>query len=94
MESFRSDELEKICIHESIHAKQYHTLDILIVELVSILFWFNPLITVLKKHLQEVHEYLADERIINSTDMKKSYYHLLLKQKTAENPPILSSEFS
>ncbi len=94
MESLSIDELEKICFHESIHAKQYHTLDILFVELVSILFWFNPLITVFKKHLLEVHEYLADDKIIKNTDMKKSYSQLLLKLSTEEVPPILSSAFS
>jgi len=89
-----SDELVKIYNHESIHASQYHTLDILFVELVSILFWFNPLIKMFKNHLLEVHEYLADEKIIKSPDMKKSYSHLLLKLSSEENPPILSSAFS
>ena len=94
LERLSSDELVKIYNHESIHASQYHTLDILFVELVSILFWFNPLIKLFKNHLLEVHEYLADEKIIKSPDMKKSYSHLLLKLSSEENPPILSSAFS
>jgi len=88
------NELENICFHESIHAKQYHTLDILFVELISTLFWFNPLITLFKQHILEVHEYLADEKIIKNTDMKKSYSQLLLKLSTEEISPILSSAFS
>ena len=94
LEHLSSDELEKICFHESIHSRQYHTLDLLFVEFVSVLFWFNPVITLYKKHLLEVHEYLADEKIINNTDMKKSYSLLLLKLSSEENPPILSSAFS
>ncbi len=94
LERLSSDELVKIYNHESIHASQYHTLDILFVELVSILFWFNPLIKMFKNHLLEIHEYLADEKIIKSPDMKKSYSHLLLKLSSEENPPILSSAFS
>lgn len=94
LERLSSDELEKICFHESIHAMQYHTLDILFVELISILLWFNPVIKMFKKHLLEVHEYLADQKIIKSTNMKKSYSLLLLKLSSEENPPILSSAFS
>jgi hypothetical protein len=90
----KGDEFEKICMHESIHVKQYHTLDILFVELVSILFWFNPLIYYFKIHLQEVHEYLADACIITNTDMKKSYSRLLLTLTSKAYPPILSSAFS
>jgi len=89
-----NDELVKIYKHESIHARQYHTLDILLIELISILFWFNPLIKMFKKHLHEVHEYLADESISNNTDMKKSYSLLLLKLSSEENPPLISSAFS
>jgi len=94
LENLSGDDLEKIYSHESIHARQYHTLDILFVELVSILFWFNPLIIKFKNHLLEVHEYLADEKIIENTDMKKSYSHLLLKLSSDKNPPIPFSAFS
>lgn len=94
LEGLSSDELVKIYNHESIHASQYHTLDILLVELVSILFWFNPLIKMFKNHLLEIHEYLADEKIIKSPNMRKSYSRLLLKLSSEENPPLLSSAFS
>jgi hypothetical protein len=94
LERLSSEELVKIYNHESIHASQYHTLDILFVELVSILFWFNPMIKMFKNNLLEIHEYLADEKIIKSPDMRKSYSHLLLKLSSEENPPILSSAFS
>ena len=89
-----NEELERIGNHEIIHAKQYHTADILFIELVSMFFWFNPLIKIFKEYLQEVHEYLADENILNNKAMKQSYSNLLLKLTTEENPPILSSAFS
>lgn len=92
--SLSSEEMERIGSHEIIHAKQYHTLDILFLELLSVLFWFNPLINIFKESLQEVHEYLADETILKNKAMKQSYSNLLLKLTTEENPPILSSAFS
>lgn len=94
LENISTEELERITSHEIIHSKQYHTVDILFVELMSVLLWINPLIKLYKIQLQEVHEYLADEKILKNTAMKKSYSSLLLKLTTEENPPLLSSAFS
>lgn len=94
LESLSSEEMERIGNHEINHAKQYHTLDNLFLELLSVLFWFNPLIKVFKDKLQEIHEYLADENILKNNTMKQSYSNLLLKLTTVENPPIPSSAFS
>jgi hypothetical protein len=73
-----SAELQTIKDHELIHVKQYHTLDILFVELVGILFWFNPLVSYLKRSLKEIHEYIVDESIAGKGENKKAYAHLLL----------------
>lgn len=94
LENMSDEEIDRIARHEVIHAKQYHTADILFFEVISIIFWFNPLINILKNYLQEVHEFLADEKILNNKTMKRSYSNLLLKLTSAENPPILSSAFS
>lgn len=89
-----ASDMERIFTHETIHARQRHSLDILFVELASAVFWFNPLMKVFRNYLTEVHEYLADELTINNTEMKKSYSHLLLKLTTEEQPFKLSSAFS
>ena len=46
--------------HESVHIRQWHTLDLFVVELIRILFFFNPFIHLIKKEMQLTHEYLAD----------------------------------
>jgi TonB family protein len=46
--------------HETVHMQQWHSLDILLLEVMKILFWFNPVLLLYKKSLQEVHEFLAD----------------------------------
>lgn len=73
-----SEELLVIKKHEMVHVKQYHTLDILFIELVGILFWFNPIVNYLKKSIKEIHEYIADERIAGHGENKKAYAQLLL----------------
>ncbi|UFH54625.1 TonB family protein [Spirosoma sp. KNUC1025] len=52
--------------HEEAHIRQYHTADILFVEIVQIAFWFNPVIWLYKRALQEVHEFLADHAVLKT----------------------------
>ena len=49
--------------HEEAHIRQRHTLDILFIELVRAALWFNPVLILYKRSLQEVHEFLADEAV-------------------------------
>jgi len=53
--------LDTILRHENIHIKQWHSLDILLIEMLKIVFWFNPVLWFYKVSIQEVHEFLADE---------------------------------
>jgi cell division protein FtsB len=78
-QNLSSDELQRIKDHEKIHARELHSVDVLFVELISILFWFNPLWIYLKKSIQEIHEYIVDEKIVESGKEKKNYAELLLK---------------
>lgn len=52
--------------HEAAHVRQYHWIDLLIVEFVSILLWFNPVMIFYKRSLKQQHEYLADRSAIKS----------------------------
>ncbi|UII30881.1 TonB family protein [Fulvivirga ulvae] len=71
-------EKEKIMEHEAVHVSQRHTLDIMVMELVKILFWVNPVAWWMHKSLRDVHEYLADQSIIKYAD-SESYSSLLAK---------------
>jgi len=46
--------------HEEAHIRQYHTVDVLFVEIMQAVFWFNPVLWGYKHALQEIHEFLAD----------------------------------
>ena len=56
---------DPILRHESVHIRQMHTLDVLLVEFLKVAFWFNPVLWFYKNSLQEVHEFLADEEAPN-----------------------------
>lgn len=93
-QNLSSDELQRIKDHEKIHARELHSLDVLFIELISILFWFNPLLIYLKKSIQEIHEYIVDEKIVERGKGKKDYAELLLKLASEVKGFNLSAGFS
>lgn len=73
-----ADEKDKIIRHEIVHAEKFHSLDILIVEILIILFWFNPLLSFFKKTLINIHEFQADEKAVENQDIQ-AYCSLLAR---------------
>lgn len=69
---------EIILRHEQIHIRQWHSLDLLLLELLRIPCWFNPLLWAYQRKLSEVHEFQADARAVQAN--KKEYYQQLLSQ--------------
>ena len=57
-------DIRRILAHEQVHIRQLHSLDILLMEVVLSLQWFNPFVWPYKKALQATHEYLADAGVI------------------------------
>ncbi|MDN3579873.1 M56 family metallopeptidase [Mucilaginibacter flavus] len=53
---------ELIIRHELVHIRQKHSADILFIELLRIINWFNPIIYLLQASVKTVHEYIADEQ--------------------------------
>jgi len=73
---------DQIIKHEEAHINGGHSFDILFLELLTILFWCSPLIYFYKKAIKTVHEYLADDTVLQTTSTKQ-YGHLLLSQSHA-----------
>lgn len=71
---------EKIVAHEMEHIKQGHTFDVLILEIMTVLQWFNPFMWILKRVIRENHEFLADKAVLNSGISTAYYKQLLLTQ--------------
>lgn len=76
----RDDGFRRILAHEEVHIRQQHTLDVLLMEAVLILQWFNPFVWPYKKALQATHEYLADSGVIAQGFSPVGYQLLMFEQ--------------
>lgn len=77
--AFESREIPaSVSIHEEAHARQLHTLDILIIELLQVLFWFNPFVHLMGRSIKLNHEFLADQAVIESGNSTNEYQQTLL----------------
>ena len=76
--SHTEDELSEILTHEQTHANQWHSIDVLVSEIVCIFCWFNPFTWLMKREIRTNLEYLADNRVLETGHDSKAYqYHLL-----------------
>ena len=91
---FQSGNLdEAILKHELAHAKQWHTLDILLINTLKTFFWFNPLLLLYKRSIQLNHEFLADAEVLNQLKDVTAYQNLLLNHIVAKGQTQFSSGF-
>ncbi|WP_225035289.1 M56 family metallopeptidase [Winogradskyella sp. SM1960] len=70
---------KEVVLHEETHAKQLHSIDIVLLELLQIIFWFHPLIYILKHHVKLNHEFLADQAVLQQGSDIKTYQTILLQ---------------
>ena len=90
---FEDGRIEKeLLIHEEAHCMQYHSIDVILIQLLTIIFWFNPLIWLFKNSILLNHEYLADNKALSGEDLN-NYQHILLKILLHNNSNILVSGF-
>ena len=80
--------------HEMSHVKNRHSLDVILMEIMISFQWFNPFIYKIKKELQNVHEYIADNEAIEKESDKSNYMMLLLQLCTADNYNTVANNFS
>lgn len=88
-----ADEKQQIIRHESVHARQWHSFDILLINLVKIAFWFNPLINLYKKSFIQLHEFEADARAVEKSDVNK-YCSLLARVALQSADYTLANHFN
>ena len=86
-------EMQSVLEHEKVHARQYHTLDIMLLEVLRVFFWFNPVLWLYKSAVRQNLEYLADHFAIESATDKKSYQYLMLKQAVNTQEYTLANSF-
>lgn len=93
--SHSEKEIEEILTHEYTHVNQWHSIDVIISELVCMICWVNPFAWLLKREVRHNLEYLADDTVLESGYDSKSYqYHLLGLAHTDRPVTSLSNSFN
>lgn len=93
-EKYSSNDMEQVIAHERMHAFQLHSLDLILIEVLVILFWFNPFIYWYRKSIREVHEFLADQAVVENGHDQLDYQKLLLNHVVGCRFIGLTSSFS
>lgn len=92
---YKNGDIEnEILIHENAHIQQKHSYDILFMEILQTVFWFNPILFLYKKAIQLNHEFLADEVVINSFPNVSRYQYLLISKTVKNKTSNLTSQFN
>ncbi|TYA92108.1 M56 family metallopeptidase [Seonamhaeicola marinus] len=90
---FNETELQQILDHEEVHARQYHSIDILLTQLACVVLWFNPFMWLYIKDIKQNLEFIADYNAQKNASCKKSYQYTLLKTSVPTNPLALTNNF-
>lgn len=92
---FENQQVEEILVlHEAAHKRQLHSIDVVLMELVQVFFWFNPFVYLFKRLIKTNHEYLADAAVVNAGIRPKAYINSLLLHTFPKQFSTLSSDFS
>ena len=89
---FNSRDGQQIFRHELFHVQQKHSSDIILTEIITAFFWFNPFFHLLKKEMKAIHEFLADQYAVSDSD-RYAYAELLVLQTLKANHIPISNYF-
>lgn len=84
--------LQPIIEHEKMHIRMGHSFDLLVLEVLNCIFWFQPLLRIYKKAIKETHEFLADD-VVSKKATVEAYIQMLLAPYTAWKEPDFVSPF-
>lgn len=91
--SLTKEEEQQLLRHEVAHVKQGHTYDILLLELLTALLWFNPFLYFYRHSVRQVHEHLADRYALQQGEPQR-YLQLMVRQTLRQaNIPLISPFF-
>ena len=86
--------LTSVIEHERSHLKQYHLLDILMIEMAIAFQWFNPFVWFYERSLKEIHEYLADDAVLKKGIPQGNYQALLVNEAIGGPVFTMSNQFN
>ena len=85
------EDWDKMLSHEIEHIKQGHSMDVMIIEFLAILQWFNPFFWMLRRALRENHEFSADQAVVSKGVSRAGYKRILINQFVGDQLIIASS---
>ncbi|MDC7999354.1 M56 family metallopeptidase [Gilvibacter sediminis] len=88
-----AEELEMILQHERAHAQGWHSVDVLLSNLLTIVHWLNPVAWLYKKSIIQNLEYIADQQTVREVPSKTAYQLALVKASTGAQHLALSNSF-
>ncbi len=89
----KNEGYDRMIAHELEHVKQGHTIDVLILELLTVFQWFNPFMWMLRRAIRENHEFLADQAVLSS-GVNRGYYKKLLLNQFLGNQLVIANNFN
>lgn len=84
----------ELLVHEITHARQKHSIDVVLLEILLVLQWFNPFMYRYRLAFKEIHEYLADKGVLLQNSDKIAYQKLILDQIERSFNVNLASHFN
>ena len=84
----------QILVHEKAHIALKHSWDILLLDFISALQWFNPAIWMLKADLRTIHEFEADDAVLRNGANVKEYQYLLIKKAVGKSGYSVANSFN
>jgi len=90
----QKESLEAILNHENVHIRQKHTLDLILMEILIILQWFNPVAWLVSREMKIVHEYLADEGVLQTGISRSIYQQMILNETMGIRVNNLTNNFN
>ena len=84
----------QILTHEKAHISLKHSWDILFVDLITALQWFNPAMWMIKSDLRAIHEFEADDAVLRSGVNVKEYQYLLIRKAVSKSGYSVANSFN
>ncbi len=91
---FTDEEKRLIIEHEREHIRHLHSIDLIIIELLIVMQWFNPFAYITRRKLIEIHEFIADNGVIRKGADPYSYQNLLLSVVSSSCLPTVGNQLS
>ena len=85
--------MNEMLAHETEHVRQGHSVDVMILELLTIFLWFNPFFWLLKRSIRENHEFLADSGVLKP-EVSSAAYRMLLLNSAFLQQPVIANNFN